>query len=472
MEGTKTMLIDQFKTLLGDRHVITNLDDKAPYLREWRDKYEGSAAAILKPGSVEDVVGVIKLANEHGIALVPQGGNTGLVGGQIAFDADRQFVVNLSRLNRIRDVDTDGYTMTVEAGTILANAQQAADDVDCLFPLSLGSEGSCQIGGNLSTNAGGTGVLAYGNTRDLVLGLEVVLPNGDVVNGLNKLRKNNTGYDLKNLFVGAEGTLGIITAATLKLFPKPTGQQAAFVAFSTLDETGAFFKTAKSKAGSQLTAFEIIPRIGIEFLVKHVDGARDPIETPYPWYALLEISSGQSLENASELLMEILEHGLENGAVQDGSVASSEAQRQSFWHMRHELSGCQKPEGGSIKHDVSVPVASLPEYLRETIAVSQDFIPGCRPVPFGHWGDGNIHLNFSQPINMDREAFLSHWEEMNRLMHAITLSYGGSISAEHGIGIMKRDELADTKDPASLTLMRTLKNTLDPNGIMNPGKVL
>ncbi|MEM8796818.1 MAG: FAD-binding oxidoreductase, partial [Pseudomonadota bacterium] len=353
----------RFEAVLGARNVVTSEADKAPFLREWRDKYFGKAAAVLRPKDRVDVAEIVRIANEESVALVPQGGNTGLVGGQIAFDEERQFVVNLSRMNAIREVDPTGYTMTVEAGVVLEAAQNAADEVDRLFPLSLGSQGSCQIGGNLSSNAGGTGVLAYGNARDLVLGLEVVLPSGEIVNELNKLRKNNTGYDLKNLFIGAEGTLGFITAAVLKLFPKPKGQQAAFVAFETLDEAGRFFVNARDRAGFQLTAFEIIPRIGIEFLLRHVPSVRDPIDTPYPWYALVEISSGESEDHANALMMAIIEGGFESGAIRDGALASSETQRKAFWHMRHELSGCQKPEGGSIKHDVSVPVDTLPEFL-------------------------------------------------------------------------------------------------------------
>ncbi|MEO1066984.1 MAG: FAD-binding oxidoreductase [Pseudomonadota bacterium] len=464
--------INRFTDLVGAAHVLTGGDDMASYLREWRDKYQGRAAGVLRPKSVEELQAIVGIANEEGIALVPQGGNTGLVGAQIAFDAERQFVVNLSRMNRIRQVDPDGYTMTVEAGVILKNAQEAAYRVDRLFPLSLGSEGSCQIGGNLSSNAGGTGVLAYGNARDLTLGLEVVLPSGEVMNELNRLRKNNTGYDLKNLFIGAEGTLGFITAAVLKLFSKPRGRQTAFVAFRTLDEVAAFYTSAQAAAGQMLTAFELMPRIGIEFLVKHIDGARDPIAAAYPWYALLEISSGQSQDHAEGLMMSVVGDGMETQKVSDGALAQSEAQNLAFWRLRHELSHCQKPEGGSIKHDVSVPVATLPAYLREVTDAVLDLIPGCRPVPFGHWGDGNVHFNVSQPVGEDRETFLNRWEDMNDLVHAITVDYGGSISAEHGIGVMKRDTLRDVKDPVSLGLMRQIKETLDPNCIMNPGKVL
>lgn len=473
MTNTKTpSALNRFKDLIGSQNVLTDQNDMDGYLHEWRDKYIGQAAAVLRPGSVSDVAGIAKIAHEEKVALVPQGGNTGLVGGQIAFDQNRQFVVSLSRLNSIRHVDATGYTITVDAGVILENVQNAADNVDRLFPLRIGSQGSCQIGGNLSSNAGGTGVLAYGNSRDLVLGVEVVLPNGEILNGLNKLRKNNTGYDLQNLFIGAEGTLGFITGAVLKLYPKPRGQQVAFLGFETLDQVASFFITAKSHAGGMLTAFEIMPRIGIDFLIKHVAGARDPVSKSCPWYGLIEVSSGQSENHANALMMDMVEEGLAHADVTDGTIAASRAQSQAFWHLRHELSGCQKPEGGSIKHDVSVPVAHIPEFMKEATAAVIDFMPGCRPVPFGHWGDGNIHLNISQPVDMERDVFLNQWDAVNDIVHAVALTYGGSISAEHGIGVMKRDKLALVKDPVALSVMHQIKQTLDPHNIMNPGKVL
>ena len=473
MTTTKhTSALNRFSSVLDKNGILTSEEQMSSYLREWRDKYVGEAAAVLRPKSVEEVVAIVKIANEEHVALVPQGGNTGLVGAQIAFDAKRQFVVNLSRLNEIRDVDPLGYTMSVEAGVILQNVQNAADDVDRLFPLSLGAEGSCQIGGNLSTNAGGTGVIAYGNARELVLGIEAVLPNGEIYNGLNKLKKNNTGYDLKNLFIGAEGTLGFITAAVLKLFPKPRGKQAALLAFSDLDAVAHFYTRAQSLAGQMVTTFEVIPRIGIDFLIKHVDGVRDPLASASPWYVFMELSSGQSNEHADALMMSLLEMGMDNDEIIDGTIAASEAQRHYFWHLRHELSGCQKPEGGSIKHDVSVPIASLPAFIQEAWGAVQAFMPDCRPVPFGHWGDGNIHFNITQPVGMDTTEFLNMWDDFSEIVHGVALSYGGSISAEHGIGVMKREMLAQVKDPVALALMRQLKTTLDPNGIMNPGKVL
>ena len=464
--------LEQFKAHLGDQHVLVSDADKAGYLVEWRDKYFGQAAAVLRPKTVQEISTIVKIANAKNVALVPQGGNTGLVGGQIAFDAERQFVVNMSRMNTVREIDADGYTMTVDAGVVLEAAQNAANSADRLFPLRIGSQGSCQIGGNLSSNAGGTNVVAYGNARELVLGLEVVLPNGEIINGLNKLRKNNTGYDLNNLFIGAEGTLGFITGAVLKLFPKPRGTQAAILAFHTLELVGQFFTKAKTHAGDGLTGFEFIPRIGIEFLEKHTPDVRDPLDTPYPWYALVEFSSQHSYEHAESLMMELVEEGMNEQQVSDGVLASSQAQQASFWYLREQLSGCQKGEGGSIKTDVSVPISALPTFLPEAIEAVKAYMPDARPCTFGHWGDGNIHLNVTQPVGMDRDGFLNHWDSITDIIHSVTLSYGGSISAEHGIGVMKRESLSKIKDPASLALMKQIKQTLDPNGIMNPGKVL
>ena len=461
-----------FRSLLDSKDIITDSEQMAPFLTEWRDKYQGSAAAVLQPRSVDELSAIVKIANKQEIGLVPQGGNTGLVGAQIAFDGTRQFVVSLSRLNKILNVDPVGYTITVEAGTVLQHVQDAADEVDRLFPLSLGSEGSCQIGGNLSSNAGGTGALAYGTARDMVLDIEAVLPNGDVYRGLNRLKKDNTGYDLKNLFIGAEGTLGFITAASLKLFPKPKGRQAAILGFSDLDKIARFYNRAQAYVGPQLTTFEIMQDIGMEFLLRHIDGVRNPLSKIWPWFALIEVCSGQSAEHADGLLMDLLEEGLAAEELNDGTVASSEAQRLAFWHLRHELSGVQKCEGGSIKHDTSTPVSVLPDFIREAQDLVKKLIPGCRPVIFGHWGDGNIHFNVSQPIDMNKTLFLDKWDLVNDHVHDLVMTYDGSISAEHGIGVMKREKLAKVKDSVALNLMRQIKNTLDPNGIMNPGKVL
>jgi FAD/FMN-containing dehydrogenase len=353
---------------------------------------------------------------------------------------------------------------------VLANAQAAAAATDRLFPLSLGAEGSCTIGGVLATNAGGTGALAYGVARDLVLGLEVVLADGRVMNVLNKLKKDNTGYDLKHLFIGAEGTLGVITAAVLKLFPRPQSVETAFVAVPSPQAALDLLALAQEKIGGIVTTFELMARIAVEFSFRHAD-CRDPMPQRYPWYVLLEASSTQT-EGLRELLYEALEAGYASRLVIDAIVAESLDQRAALWRIRETIADVQKNEGGSIKHDVSVPVARVPEFIAEASAAAVALIPGCRPCPFGHLGDGNIHFNISQPIGADKDGFLARWHDMNDVVHAVVRRHGGSISAEHGIGILKRDELARVKDPVALAVMRALKTTLDPNNILNPGKVV
>lgn len=458
--------------LLGDSVVITQPSEQQPFLREWRDLYQGKAAAVIQPRATKDVCALLHYANEHGIAVVPQGGNTGLVGGQTPDGSGKAIVLSLAKLNQVREVDSIGNTMTVDAGVVLQTVQNEADQVGRLFPLSLGAQGSCMIGGNLSTNAGGTGVLAYGNTRDLVLGLEVALPDGRLLNGLSKLRKDNTGYDLKNLFIGAEGTLGVITGATLKLFPKPKGMRTAFIGLASPHQALNLFQIMQGVAGPSLTGFEIMPRLGLEFVLRHLEGARDPLEGQHPWYVLAEISSGRGEDDADSLLTQAIEPAFEAGLVEDAALAQSLDQAQGFWAMRHGMSEVQKAEGGSIKHDVAVPVAAVADFLDEAIAAVEAMVPGCRPIPFGHLGDGNIHFNVSQPVGADKAVYLERWEEMNACVHAIVTSYGGSISAEHGIGQLKRDLLPVVKDPVAVALMRTLKQAVDPKGIMNPSKVL
>jgi len=424
---------------------------------------------LLRPGSVGEVQAILKLANETKTPLVPQGGNTGLVGGQIPFDGE--LILSLTRLDKIREVDAGSNTLTCEAGVILAKAQEAAAAVDRLFPLSLGAEGSCTIGGNLSTNAGGTGAVAYGIARDLVLGLEVVLADGRIMNLLSKLKKNNTGYDLRHIFVGAEGTLGIITAAVVKMFPRPRAVETAFIGVPSPAAAVTLLNLAKARVGGTVTSFELIIRDGIEFALKHGHGVRDPLAGRHPWYVLMEISSqhGEALrESVEQLLAEAGAQGL----IEDATIAASLDHAKSFWHLRHTLPEVQKPEGGSIKADVSVPVAAVPQFLEEASAAAKKVVPGCRPVPFGHLGDGNVHFNVSQPVGADQAQFLARWGEINDAVNKIVLKYNGSISAEHGIGKLKRDSLAKVKDPVALELMRGLKRMLDPNGILNPGKVL
>jgi FAD/FMN-containing dehydrogenase len=461
-------LIARFRTIVGDKYAVTDPADIAPYTTEERDLFHGHSPLVLRPGSTAEVAAICKLANEHRIALVPQGGNTGLVGGQTPHNGE--VVISLRRIDKIRDVDVESNTMTCEAGVILQVAQQRAAEVDRLFPLSLGAEGSCTIGGNLSTNAGGTTALAYGVAREMALGVEVVLADGRVLNLLSKLKKDNTGYDLRNLFIGAEGTLGIITAATLKLFPKPRAIETAYVGLKSPADALKLLSVSRNEAAGTLTSFELLAEMAVDFSVRHGIDVRDPLENKHPWYVLMELSSPR--DDARDTLEAILAKGLEDGIVDDAVIAANLSQRQAFWKLRDEMSAAQKPEGGSIKHDISVPVAAVPAFIAEADAAVVKLIPGSRPVPFGHLGDGNIHYNVSQPIGADAAGFLNRWHEVNKVVFDIVLKMGGSISAEHGIGVLKRDELPDVKDKTAIELMRQFKAMLDPNGIFNPGKVL
>ena len=468
----RTAHADRFAEMIGEANVLTSPDDQAPYLTEWRDLYQGVTPMVLRPGSTQEVSAVMTYAYQNDLKVVPQGGNTGLVGGQIPQETGDEIVLSLSRLNKVRAVDPAGFTITAEAGVVLETLQNEAENVDRLFPLALGAQGSCQIGGNISTNAGGTAVLAYGNTRDLVLGLEVVLPTGEIWNGLRTLRKDNTGYDLKQLFIGGEGTLGIITAAALKLFPRPKKLEAAFIGLPDPHAALKLFTLAKAQAGPVLTGFEIMPRVGVEFCLRHLEGARDPLEGEHAWYVMMELSSGSDAFPVRDLMESILGEAFEAGLVEDAAFAQNLTQVQDFWHIRHGMSEVQKPEGGSIKHDVSVPVASIPDFLDKAMAAVEAFVPGCRPVPFGHIGDGNIHFNVSQPVGADKEEYLAKWDEMNAIVHGIVNEFGGSISAEHGIGRLKRDLLKDVKQGIELDLMKRIKDAFDPKGLLNPGRIL
>ncbi len=464
-------LPDAFAAITGADNILVNEVDMAPYLSEWRDRFTGRAAMVLRPGSTAEVAAILKLAHDTGTAIVPQGGNTGLVGGQIPDMSAEQIILCLSRLNTISGVDADNNSLVAGAGCLLADIQAAAEKVGRLFPLSLAAEGSCQIGGNLATNAGGTGVLAYGMARDMVLGLEVVLADGRIWNGLRALRKDNSGYDLKHLFIGSEGTLGIITAACLKLFPRPRAAVTAFIAVP--DPAAALFLLHELRAsgGGTLTGFELMPEIGLEFVLNNIPGTRPPFDRSHPWYVLAELS-GHSENDLAAALEETLASCLERGMVHDALIAANERQREEFWRLRHGLSEAQKPEGGSIKHDISVPVSQMPRFISEASAAVTRFIPGCRPVPFGHMGDGNVHFNISQPVDMDTQAFLDQWPAMNAIVHDIVMRLDGSISAEHGIGVLKRDLLPDVKPAVELDMMRAIKQALDPEGILNPGKLL
>ncbi|MBR1201677.1 MULTISPECIES: FAD-binding oxidoreductase [Bradyrhizobium] len=461
-------LLAKFRAIVGDKYAVTDAADIEPYVTEERDLFHGRSPLVLRPGSTAEVAAICKLASEHRIALVPQGGNTGLVGGQTPHHGE--VVVSLRRLDKIRDIDVESNTMTCEAGVVLQIAQQKAADVDRLFPLSLGAEGSCTIGGNLSTNAGGTGALAYGVAREMALGVEVVLADGRVLNALSKLKKDNTGYDLRNLFIGAEGTLGIITAATLRLFPKPRAVETAYVGLKSPAAALKLLSISRNEAAGSLTSFELLADIAVDFSIRHGIDIRDPLESKHPWYVLMELSS--SRDDARDALEAILAQGMEDGIVDDAVIAANLSQRQAFWKLRDEMSAAQKPEGGSIKHDISVPVAAVPAFIAEANAAVVKLIPGARPVPFGHLGDGNIHYNVSQPVGANAADFLARWHDVNAVVFEIVLRMGGSISAEHGIGVLKRDELPDVKDKVAIELMRQVKAMLDPLGIMNPGKVL
>lgn len=471
MKPTQDILA-RLKEITGEKGFLTDEVDMAPYLQERRELFAGRAAAVLRPSSVEEVSAIMRIAHEAGIAVVPQGGNTGLVGGQMPDQSGDAIVLSLSRMNQVRAIDAVNNTLTVDAGVTLAAAQEAAASGDRLFPLSLASEGTCQIGGVLSTNAGGTQVLRYGNARDLVLGLEVVLANGDIWNGLTGLRKDNTGYDLKQLFLGSEGTLGIITGAVLKLFPRPQAVSTAFAAVPDVASAVMLLRIADAVSGGQVSTFELVPRIGIEFVMRHLEGGSDPLPDPAPWYVLIEMTAGTKAARLTEVMEASLSEGFEQNLVSDAVIAQSEAQRADFWRLRESLSDVQRAEGGSIKHDVSVPLSRIADFIEAATEAVSARLPGIRPVPFGHIGDGNVHFNLSQPEDMDKQAFLDLWDEMNAIVHGIVREMGGSISAEHGVGQLKRDEIAATKSPVEMEMMRTLKKAIDPKGILNPGKVV
>lgn len=462
-------LLARFIAIVGAKYAITDKDAQEPYLVEMRHLYHGQTPVVLRPGSVEEVAAIVKLANETKTAIVPQGGNTGLVGGQISHHGE--IVMSLTRLDRIREIDTTSNTMTVEAGVTLQRAREAASDADRMYPQLLPSEGTCTIGGNLSTNAGGVAALAHGISRQHAVGLEVVLADGRILRDLNKLKKDNTGYDLRNLFIGAEGTLGIITAAVLKLVPKPRSVETAFASVTSPQAAVDMLAIARARAGSDVTSFEMMLRAGLEAVIKFDTTCRDPLSSPYPWYILVELSS-QATSGLREVMEEILGEGFEKGLVTDATIAESLDQAKAFWRIREQFGEVQKFLGGSIKHDISVPIASIPAFIEEANAAVVKLIPGALPLPFGHVGDGNIHYNITQPEGMDKAAFLARWGDMNKTVFAIVLKYGGSISAEHGVGFMKRDILPTYKDPVAIDLMRGIKKLLDPNNILNPGKVV
>ncbi len=469
--SAKADLVSRFAAIIGERYVLTNADDMAPYLKEERDLWHGKAICVLRPASTQEVSQIMKLCYETNTSVVPQGGNTGLVGGQTPDTSGNQVVLSLGRMDKVREIDTASNTATIEAGLQLIRVQEVADGVDRLFPLSLASEGSCTLGGNLATNAGGTPVTTSGNARDLVTGLEVVLADGRIMSTLSKLKKDNTGYDLKQLFMGSEGTLGIITAAVVKLYPKPRARETALVGLQDPHKATAFLTMAQEMAGSDVKTFELMPRIGMDFVMKHVAGAREPLNDKHKWYVLIELAS-QLDTGLSDTMLALLERAAEAELIEDAAVATSLDQRAYFWKLREMLADVPKLEGGSIKHDICVPVSKVADFLDEAFVVCEKMVPGSRLVPFGHLGDGNIHTNLSQPVGADKQAFLDRWVEVNEAVHAIVHKYNGSISAEHGIGVLKRDLLPGVKDPVAMEVMRSLKKALDPKNILNPGKVL
>ncbi|MEP7172721.1 MAG: FAD-binding oxidoreductase [Aestuariivirga sp.] len=459
-------LLNQFAAIVGEKHAIRDVASMAGYMTEWREIWVGKSPLVMRPANTEEVSRILKLASETGTAIVPQSGNTGLVGGQIPFEDGHELLLSLDRMTKILNVDAADSTMTVQAGATLKSVQDAADDAGRLFPLRIASEGSCRIGGNLSTNAGGLNVLAYGNARDLCLGLEVVLPDGRVWNGLRRLRKDNTGYDLKNLFIGAEGTLGVITAAVLKLYPKPRNHETAFIAVTSPQAAVDLLSLAKEMSGNRVVAFELLPRIAMDFTVKHM-GVGNPLVEFSPWYALSELA-----DPAAGSFEAILEEAMTRGLVTDATVAQSESQRQALWAIRELMPESQKFEGGSIKHDISVPVSKIPQFITEASQAVENYLPGARVMSFGHMGDGNLHFNVSQPPGMDKKEYLDQWNEMNAVVFDVVLKFDGSISAEHGIGRLKKHHMPEIKSPVELQMMRDLKRLFDPSNIMNPGKVL
>jgi D-lactate dehydrogenase (cytochrome) len=460
------------RTLLGDGHVCTSAADMAPFLTDWRGRHTGLALAVLRPGSVQQVAEVVRACARWGIPLVPQGGNTGLVLGGVPDRSGEAVVLSLARLNTIRETDALNRTMTVDAGCVLQKVQDEAAAHDCLFPLSLAAEGSCTIGGNLSSNAGGTGVLRYGNARELCLGLEVVTPQGEIWNGLRGLRKDNTGYDLRDLYIGAEGTLGIITGAVLRLYPLPKASITALAALASPAAALRLLALMQDHCGASLTGFELMSAFCLHLVRTQFPQLPQPFTAAHPQYVLLELSSSESEGHAVGLLERAIDAALENGVIEDAVVATSVAQSRGLWQLREHIPLAQAKAGKNIKHDISLPVSSIPAFIERTAPLLQQAFPGCQLVCFGHLGDGNLHFNVAPPEGISNEAFLANQDAVNRVVHDSVAGFGGSISAEHGIGALKREELARYKSPLELNLMRAIKTALDPQGIMNPGKIL
>ncbi len=472
---TSFPLIDRLRETLGPRGWIDLPDDLEPYITEWRGLWRGNCMGVAFPESTEQVAAVIRLCAETRTPVVPHGGNTGLVGGGVPQGG---IVLSAKRMNRIREIDVANQTMTVDAGCILADIQTTVADAGLFFPLSLGAEGTCQIGGNLSTNAGGVGVLRYGNARDLTLGLEVVTPSGDIWNGLKGLRKDNTGYDLKHLFIGAEGTLGVITGAVLKLYPAPQSHATAMVGLASAEAALALFVQIRAIGGDNLTAFEIINHMAMGLVNTHIPEARNPFATSHAYYALVELSSSRPADDLRAIMENCFENALEGGIIEDAVIAESTGQAAGLWRLRESIPEAQVTEGASIKHDISVPVSKVPDFIQQASAQVAATLSGTRVVAFGHMGDGNLHYNLTFPENTPEnndendQGFLDQWSTFNRVVHELAVSMGGSFSAEHGIGRLKRGELGRYGSPVAISMMRGIKSVLDPHGIMNPGKVI
>jgi len=458
--------------LVGPDGILTDGADVAPYLTDHRKLYQGRALAVIVPRSVEQISRLLRFCNENRIGVVPHGGNTGYCGGATPDESGNQVVVSMRRMNRIRDVDALNYSLVAEAGCILADVQRAADEAERFFPLSLGSEGTCQIGGNLSTNAGGLSVLRYGMMRELVLGLEVVLADGRVLSSLGALRKDNTGYDIKSLFLGAEGTLGIITAASVKLFPKIRSSATAFVAIPKVRAAVDLLAHLREASGDRISSFELIPRIGVELTTQHIPGVIDPLQQPYSWYVLCELTSARAADPLDTIMEEALGAALEDGLVLDAALARNERERSALWKLRETIPEAQRIDGASLKHDISVTITALPDFVERASRWVEDNVPDGRLVIYGHVGDGNLHFNLNQVPGSDRNIFLAREPAIKRAIHDMVSEFGGSFSAEHGIGRLKVEELEHYAAPVEIDLMRTVKKALDPNGVLNPGKVL
>jgi FAD/FMN-containing dehydrogenase len=472
---TPAQALSGLERILGPRDLLTGegcAADMEPYLRDQRRLYHGRALAIALPRTAAQVGELLAFCNTHRIGVVPQGGNTGYCGGATPDESGRQVVVSLAHLNRIRRLDALDYSIVAEAGCVLAQIQRAADEAQRYFPLSLGSEGTCQLGGNLSTNAGGVHVLRYGMMRDLVLGLEVALADGRLLSSLGTLRKDNTGYDIKSLFLGAEGTLGIVTAASLKLFPKLQAFATAFAAVPDPRAAVALLAGLRETSGDRVSSFELIPRIAVDLAARHIPAVRDPLDAPYPWYVLCELTSPRAADPLEELLERSLAAALREKLVLDAAVARDERDRAAFWKLRETIPEAQRRDGGSLKHDISVPVAAIPEFIERGSRWIADNVPDGRLVAYGHVGDGNLHFNLNQAPGADRATFLAREEPVKRAIHDLVRDFGGSFSAEHGIGRLKVGELERYASPVELDLMRAIKHSLDPNGILNPGKVI